>query len=120
MQINSINAVSQQQSQRTSFGAHIPKPLKEKLFDAAYKKGNEACDAFFRQEKKVESWGQDTSSLSVIEKKTKDGRDYSLALVDSYCAPFRMSFLPKKQNLLDSFMALKEKNIVDAESKLMF
>lgn len=119
MQINSINAVPHQQ-QKTSFGAYIPKPLKDELLYVASKKGKDASDAFVKQAKKVESWGQDTSSLTMIEKKTKKGREYALALVDSYCAPFRMAFLPKKQNLLDSFMSLKEKNIVDAESKLMF
>ncbi len=120
MQINSISAVSQSQSQRPSFGAHIPKLMKEELFYMANKKGLETRDAFYKQAKKVESWGQDTSSLTMVEKKTKDGREYSLGLVNSYEAPFRTSALPKKPTLLESFMSLTRRNIEEAESKLMY
>lgn len=118
MQISGINSVSQ--SQRPSFGAHIPKQLKDELLFVANKKGADVCDAFVKQAKKVETWGQDTSSLTLFEKKTKNGVEHSLGLVNSYEAPFRKSSLQNKPTIFDSFMSLTEKSIVDAESKLMY
>lgn len=107
MQVNNISGVS--------FQAHINKNLSDKLFVSANRLGEESCSAYFNKVKKVESWGESTSAITDIK---PNGEPCPLSLINAYLAPFKRVELPQKGNLLDTFMALKEKDILKAESSL--
>ncbi len=115
MQVYGV-AQSKPVTQRQSFTAHVPKALHDELFYAAYKRGHEACDSFWKQAKKVKEWGHETCAIKKVSERTRKGREESLVLIDSYVAPFQEAKLPKKPTLLDSFLALTERVVVDAEN----
>lgn len=102
-----------------SFQAHIPKEVYNRLFTEARKRGTQISFDYLEKTDKFLKWGEDTSALTIIENKNKDGiKTYALGLINSYTAPFKQIMLSKKESLLDSFMALKERDILNAEGSL--
>lgn len=102
-----------------SFSAQIPKNVHEKLFDEALNLRLRDCKDFFEKEANVEKWGaHDSTSLDLFREKTDEGVKYTLGLINNYLAPFKRVVLPQKDSLLDSFMALSEKDIIEAENSL--
>lgn len=115
MQVNRI-AQTTSVAYKPSFKAMVPKSLQEELFNEALRKKTKQTGELFDQIKKVADWGHETCSITKVTEKTKEGEVHSLALIDSYVAPFQKAPLPKKQTLLDSFLALTEKIVVNAEN----
>ena len=112
MRLNSVSPVS--------FQAQIPKNLHEQLFREANLRGHNCCEAFFSQTKKFGQWGQDeATSLALFETRDKGGIQRTLGLVSNYAAPLKRVLFPMKESLLDSFLALKEKDITNAENTLL-
>ena len=112
MQTNRVSPVS--------YRAQIPKVLKDELFSIANNRGHSTCSAYLEQAKNIQQWGHDSSSLAVFEERTRDGVKRTFGFVNNYMKPLRRVLLPFKDNIFDSFMALKEKDILDAENKLGF
>lgn len=111
MRIDSVSSLS--------FGVQIPKNVHEKLFNEALNLRLRDCRDFFEKEAKVEKWGaHESTSIELFKEKTLEGTNYTLGLVNNYLAPLKKVVLPKKDTLLDSFMALSEKDIVEAENSL--
>lgn len=111
MKISSVSSMS--------FGVQVPKSVHEKLFDEALDLRIRDCKDFFEQEIKVEKWGaHDTTSLALFWEKTDEDIHYTLGLINNYLAPLKKVVLPQKGTLLSSFLALTEKDIVDAENSL--
>lgn len=103
------------QVDKISFQAYMPKKLNEKLFYAANEQGHAVCRQYLSQVKNVESWGLDTSCITDVK---PDGKKCLLSLVNTYLAPFKRVELPQKDNLLDTFLALTERDIQNAENIL--
>lgn len=110
MQINSITPVKFQASMSTA--------TKNYLFNEAREMGKETCNKYFTQAEKFKDWGLDTSSITILETKTRDGIIRKLGLINSYLAPFKQILLPDKGTILDSFLSLKERDITNAEHSL--
>ncbi|MCM1003072.1 MAG: hypothetical protein NC408_01885 [Candidatus Gastranaerophilales bacterium] len=110
MQVSPIASVS--------FQAQIPKRLNDELFWEANRRGHSTCEAFFSQTKNIKTWGHDSSSLAIFEERTRDGVTRALGFVSNYLAPLKKVLLPAKETVFDSFMALKECDIIDAENSL--
>ncbi len=101
------------------FGAQVPKNVHDKLFEEALNLRLRDCRDFFEQEARVERWGAHKStSLELFKEKTLEGTTYTLGLINNYLAPFKKVVLPQKETLLNSFMSLTEKDIVEAENSL--
>lgn len=98
-----------------SYKAHIPTRLNERLFMEAHGKSRTASQAFLDQAGKFKNWGHDTSSLTLIEETGKNGINRALGLVNSYFAPFQKVIFPQKKSLLDTFMGLTERDVIEAE-----
>ncbi len=112
MQTNRVSPVSYQ--------AQIPKRLQERMFYEANKKGNNYCNLFFNQSKNFKEWGCDeATSLALFETRTSDGVQRTLGLVSNAAAPLKKVLLPMKETILESFLALTEKDIVKAENNLL-
>lgn len=99
----------------TTFQAQIPKNLRENLFWDAHKKGHQSTSALLEKMKAFENWGLETSSLASIEKR---GEKPLLCLVNSYLAPFQKVIFDCKNSLLESFMAISEQDVIQAEYKM--
>ena len=108
MRTNSVSAVN--------FQATIPPKLKEKLMTEARRIGQEKAFDYLAHMKKVESWGEFATEISEIS--SPQLSETYLGLVNHLIKPLRQSLLPNKSSLLESFMALTEKDIVNAENKL--
>lgn len=99
--------------------AQVPKNVHERLFNDAYYRGSKACLEYRTQARNISQWGCfDTTTIEVFKEKTKEGVKESLGLINYYIAPFKKAVLPMKDTLLDSFLALTEKDIVKAEDSL--
>lgn len=109
MQVNSISS--------TSFGVSLSKRLNEELFLEANQRSAKSVDAFLRQTKKLESWGEETSHIVKETSRDRFGLKSALFLVNNYLAPLRKAKLTDKEPLLDSFMELKKSDIDNAEKK---
>lgn len=81
MQVNNIAA--------PTFQAHIPRRVKQALSNEAMAKGGNAYGEYVTKSKLIESWGNETSSLSLVDKFEDKAKKGYLILVDSYLAPFR-------------------------------
>ena len=101
---------------RTSFQAHVPPLLKEKLMIESIKRNKKVGLDFVNQLKKVETWGDNASEIGEIS--LPQVKETFLGLVNHLIVPFKKSMLPDKGSLLDSFMALTEKDIIKAENNL--
>ncbi len=112
MQINKVSPVSYQ--------AQIPKNLYEEMFSEANRKGHDCCSLFFTQTKNFKNWGhEEATSLALFQERTKEGLKKTLGLVSNYSAPLKRIVFPMKNSLLDSFLALTEKDVINAENSLL-
>lgn len=109
MQVNSISS--------TGFGVSMSKGLGEELFLEANQRGSKSLNAYIKQTKKLESWGEETSYIVKETSRDRFGLKSALFLVNNYLAPLRKAKLTDKEPLLDSFMELKKSDIVNAEKK---
>lgn len=110
MHINKVDSVS--------FNAQISRKLENKLFYDAYELGTEAINKFNAQKKNVENWGMDTSLISMLETKTKNGYVKTMGLVNNIIAPLNRTFFEQKRTPLETFLSLKENDIIKAENIL--
>lgn len=111
MRINAVSSVSYQ--------AQMPKNVHDVLFEEARNRGHEASFACLKQFDNVKKWGAyDTSLIELFVKKTKQGSVKQLGLINYYLVPLKQALFPQKGTLLDSFLALTEKDIINAEDSL--
>ncbi len=101
-----------------SFQAYIPRRVSETLMSEAVSRGQNLTSQYYAQAKKVNQWGQDTSALTLISKRINNVRKDVLALVNSYHAPMRNAEFTQKGSLLDTFLSLTKKDIVEAEKSI--
>lgn len=107
------------QVDKVSFQAQVPSRLKNKLFMDAYTRGKSSTEAFTKQLKNVESWGLDTTTIAEhIDCKKRGVNHLGLSLFNSYFAPFKHVELPQKETVYETFMALTEHIVTEAENKL--
>lgn len=107
MQVNNVSSVS--------FRAGMPKILKEEMFYSARKVGGDVPGKFLEQYKNFQNWGYATSEIAEVKQK---GGKSILALVNSYLAPMKKAELPQKDSLLDTFLSLTERDVINAEYSL--
>lgn len=116
MQINSISA-NNKYSASTAFKARIPNDLQKDILKEAVEYGSEGLSRAKAQIEKFKTWGQ---ADTVLEKSFDfaKGKEYlgisNYSISKNYGADFKTS----KSNLLDSFMSLKEADVIEAENKI--
>jgi len=108
-----------------SFQARVPQELKTQMLDTALNYGSKAVKQAKRQICDIESWGSPDVILDLKYGTKRDGKLFidffpdSFALSKNTLPEGENVALPKKKkSLFGSFMALREQDIVNAESKL--
>lgn len=110
MQVNIVSA--------PAFGANVSRFLHDELFKEARSKSSKTAYDYLDHLHKLDEWGLKSTDVVTLTKKTKNGKETSLGLINNVLAPFRQVSLPKRGNLFDSFMTLTKNDIEQAESRL--
>lgn len=109
-----------------SFQASIPRQVKEEILNSALDHGAKAIRRAKGQIRNVESWGSRDVILDLkYASKQEDGRtlidffpDTFVLSKDSLPTGVNVDLPKKKSSIFDTFMALRKRDILNAETKL--
>lgn len=106
-----------------SFQARVPQHIKEEILDTAVNYGAKAVKQAKRQIRDIESWGTRDSfiNLAHYDKATNSinfVNPEGFVLTNENARLLDEVDLPKRKTMFQSFMALREKDIVSAEKEL--
>lgn len=114
MQINSVNSLS---TGRPAFSARIPQKLQNTILRQAIEGGTEGLNKAKTQIANVQNWGKSTTILeTAFDTSSKNSvlgiSNFSISKL------YGAGLAKQKNNIYDTFMSLKEQDILNAEKQI--